>query len=98
MDRERIIAKLRQHEPELKGAGILSLSLFGSVASGDAAARSDIDLMAEFDRAKKISILGRVHLQNRMMDLLGAPVDVADRKMLRPEVLERAQRESILVF
>jgi predicted nucleotidyltransferase len=54
--------------------------------------------MAEFDRNKKLSLIGRVHLENRMTDILGITVDVSDRRMLRPEVLERAQRESILVF
>jgi len=31
MDRETVIAKLRDHEAELKSAGVLSLRLFGSV-------------------------------------------------------------------
>jgi predicted nucleotidyltransferase len=35
MDKSTIIAKLREHEPELKAAGIVRLSLFGSVARGD---------------------------------------------------------------
>jgi len=35
MDKSIIIAKLREHEPELKAAGIVRLSLFGSVARGD---------------------------------------------------------------
>ncbi len=68
------------------------------MARGDASSKSDVDLMAEFDREKTISLLGRVHLENRMTDILGVTVDVSDRTMLRPEVLERAQRESILVF
>jgi uncharacterized protein len=98
MERDHIIAKLREHEPELKASGILRLSLFGSVARGDASSRSDVDLMAEFDRERKLSLIGRIHLENRMTDILGVAVDVADKRMLRPEVLERAQRESILVF
>jgi len=34
IDKSAVIAKLRQHEPELKAAGIVRLSLFGSVARG----------------------------------------------------------------
>jgi predicted nucleotidyltransferase len=35
MDREHVIATLRQHEPELKAAGIVHLRLHGSVARAD---------------------------------------------------------------
>lgn len=52
MDRERVISKLREHERELRAAGIMALSLFGSVARGDANEQSDVDLMADFDGAK----------------------------------------------
>jgi hypothetical protein len=41
MDKSVVFAKLRAHEPELKAAGISRLSLFGSVARGDANAESD---------------------------------------------------------
>jgi len=45
-----------------------------------------------------LSLIGRVHLGNRLTDILGVKADLADRAMLRPEVLEEAQRESVLVF
>jgi predicted nucleotidyltransferase len=98
MDREHIIATLREHEAELKSAGVVRLSLFGSVARGDSTAQSDVDLMAEFDAAKKFSVLGRVRLENRLADLLGAKVDLAHTTMLRDGVRERATREAVLVF
>jgi predicted nucleotidyltransferase len=99
MDRSTIIARLREHEPELKAAGIEHLSLHGSYARGAAISEaSDVDVIADFDRAKKLSLIGRVHLENRLTDILGIKADLADRAMLRPEVLERAQRESVLVF
>ena len=39
-----------------------------------------------------------MHLENRITDILGLKADSSDRKMLRPEVLERVERESVLVF
>jgi predicted nucleotidyltransferase len=36
--------------------------------------------------------------KNRLSDILGIKADLADRAMLRPELLERVQRESVLVF
>jgi predicted nucleotidyltransferase len=99
MDRSAIIARLREHEGELKEAGIQHLSLHGSYARGTAIREaSDVDIIADFDRARKLSLIGRVHLENRLTDILGVKADLADRAMLRPEVLEKAQRESVLVF
>ena len=99
MDSSTIIARLRDHEVELKAAGIEHLSLHGSYARGTAIARaSDVDIIADFDRAKKLSLIGRVHLENRLTEILGVKADLADRAMLRPEVLEAARRESVLVF
>jgi predicted nucleotidyltransferase len=99
MDRKQVIATLREHQPELKAAGIEHLFLHGSYARGTAIHEvSDVDVIADFDRSKKLSLIGRVHLENRLTDILGVKADLADRAMLRPEVLERAQRESVLVF
>ena len=99
MDKSTIIARLRDHEGELKAAGIEHLSLHGSYARGTAiGGASDVDIIADFDRAKKLSLLGRVHLENRLTDILGVKADLADLAMLRPEVLEEARRESVLVF
>ena len=98
MDKSTVIAKLREHEPELKAAGIVRLSLFGSVARGEATPQSDVDLMAEFDAARKYTVLDRVHLENQIADILGAKVDLAHMPMLRDGIRERAVREAVLVF
>jgi len=99
MDKSTIIAKLREYEGELRAAGVEHLLLHGSYARGTAIREaSDVDVVADFDRAKKLSLIGRVHLENRITDILGVKADLSDRKMLRPEVLERAERESVLVF
>jgi hypothetical protein len=98
MDKSTVIAKLRQNEPELKAAGIIRLSLFGSVARGDASAKSDIDLMAEFDPARQFSLLDMVGLENRLADILGARVDLTPAKSLKEHIRDRVTREAILAF
>jgi predicted nucleotidyltransferase len=98
LDKSTIIAKLRENEPSLKAAGIVHLQVHGSIVRDEATAFSDVDLIADFARSKKLSLLARINLENRLTDILGVRADLADREMLRPEVLERAQRESILVF
>jgi len=99
MDKNQVIAALRAHEPELKAAGVEHLFLHGSYARGTAVRElSDVDVIAEFDRSKRLSLIGRARLENRLTDILGVKADLADRSLLRPEVLEQANRESVLVF
>jgi len=45
MDREQARAALRSCEPELKALGVVSASIFGLVARGDAGPDSDIDVV-----------------------------------------------------
>jgi predicted nucleotidyltransferase len=44
MERGEVIAKLKQHEAELKRFGVEHLYLFGSTARGEAGEDSDVDL------------------------------------------------------
>jgi uncharacterized protein len=48
MDKDQIIAKLRQHEDELRSAGAEHMSIFGSVARGEATEESDLDVLVKF--------------------------------------------------
>src|SRR5262249_20883395 len=98
MDRDFVITKLREHEPELKAAGIVHLHLHGSLARGAATASSDVDLIAEFDSTKHLSLLDMVGLENRLSDLLCAPVDLSPQHTLKQPVADRAAREGVRAF
>ena len=98
MDKEYVIAKLREHEPELKASGIVHLRLHGSVARGTASEKSDVDLIAEFDATKRLSLLDMVGLENRLADLLGLPVDLSPQHTLKRPISEKAAHEAVLAF
>lgn len=98
MDRDYVITKLREHEPELKAAGIVHLRLHGSLARGTATAQSDIDLIAEFDKSRHLSLLDMVGIENRLSGLLGAPVDLSPEHTLKQPVATRAAHEAVLAF
>jgi uncharacterized protein len=98
MDREHVLAKLRAHERELKEAGIVRLSLFGSTARGDAGPDSDVDLLAAFDDTRRISLLDIVGMENQIADLLGCPVDLAEEGCLKPHVQKNVEAEVIRAF
>ena len=78
-----VIATLRAHEVELRRAGIRHLSLFGSVARGDAEADSDVDLAAELDPEAGIGLFALGALERRLAELVGRKVD------LLPEPVEK---------
>jgi predicted nucleotidyltransferase len=67
---DEVIATLRAHEAELRAAGIRRLSLFGSVARGEAGPDSDIDLAVELDRDAKIGLFELAGLVQRISELL----------------------------
>ena len=98
MNREAIIAALRAHEPELKAAGVVRLSLFGSTARGTARADSDIDLLAAFDDARPLSLLDVIRIENRIADLLGQPVDLIEEGTLKPRLRQAVDREAVRAF
>jgi len=98
MNREHIVATLRAHETELRAAGVVHLRIFGSVARGEANDRSDVDLLAEFDPAKRQTLVTLGGLQSGLEEWLGAHVDLSSAAWLKSAVSERAQRESIIAF
>jgi len=98
MKRADVIATLRAHEPELRAAGIVRLSLFGSTARDEARAGSDIDLLAAFDDTRALSLLDVIGIENRLADLLGQPVDLSEEGTLRPRARQSASRETVRAF
>lgn len=95
---EQVTAVLRSHAQELNSSGILHLALHGSVARGEARADSDVDLIADFDRTKGLSLFDLVGLQLRLSGILDATVDLSDRRFLKDEVKNRAAKDAVVVF
>ena len=98
MNREQVIAKLRTHERQLKEAGIVRLSLFGSMARNDAGRDSDVDLLAAFDESRRLSLLDVIHIENQLADLLGCSVDLSEEGMLKPHVQKSVETEAVRAF
>ena len=98
MNRDDVIAVLRAHEPALKAAGVVRLSLFGSTSRDAARPDSDIDLLAAFDEARPRSLLDVIRIENQIADLLGQPVDLIEEGTLRPRVRQNVDREAVRAF
>src|SRR5579863_225162 len=85
MNRERVLTTLRTHEAELKAAGVLSLSVFGSTGRGDANEYSDVDVavrLADNFSNGGLDYFGRLEeLERRLSQMLGCKVDVIEEPM-----------------
>ena len=75
--------------------GVQSLALFGSVARDEATAKSDVDLLVEFNRP--VGYFGLFALQDYLEQLLGCPVDLGTPDSLKPYLRERIQGELLRV-
>ncbi len=95
---ERVVATLRAYEAELRHAGIRRLSLFGSVARGDAQADSDVDLAAELDPAARIDLVRLVALERQLTEILGCPVDLLPEPVEKPCLRANIERDRIRAF
>jgi predicted nucleotidyltransferase len=95
---EYIIGTLRAHEAELRRAGIRRLSLFGSIARGDAEAASDVDLAAEFDPAAHMDLFRLNALEHRLAEILGRRVDLLPEPVEKPRLRANIDRDRQRAF
>jgi predicted nucleotidyltransferase len=94
--REEVQRRLSERRAELAELGVGSLEIFGSVARGEAAAASDVDLLVEFDRAIGLFHFSRV--QQRLEQILGCPVDLVMRDAVKPQLRDRILRDAVRAF
>jgi len=98
-ERERVLRVLRAHEAEIRAQGVTRLRLFGSMARAEAGPGSDVDLIADIDRATRFSLIDLVGLQSYLADLVGRDVDVGTTvAKMRPRMRQRFEAEAIEVF
>jgi hypothetical protein len=98
LDRENILSVLRDHAPELREAGLVHLRVFGSFARNQANDKSDIDLLADFDRSKQITLVTLGSLESRLSMLLGMKVELSSPDWMREPIRARAMREAVVAF
>jgi len=84
-NRDDVIERCRQAEPEIRRMGVRRIALFGSMARGEAAADSDVDLLVEFEPGGK-SFDRFLALSELLERLLGRRVDLVTTEALSPYI------------
>lgn len=94
MTREDILTILRAHKAEIqKKYPVASLALFGSFARGEQTAKSDVDLLVEFNGPIGLEV---VDLVEDLEKLLGVKkVDLISRKYLKPHYRPYIEADAI---
>ncbi len=102
MNRDQAAGILRAHEPELRAAGIESLSIFGSVARGEATSGSDVDVVIRLTSEASqggFAYFGRLEtVAQRLRDILGCPVDVVAEPVHRERLRREIEKEAMLAY
>jgi hypothetical protein len=97
MKREEVIARLRQHEADLKRLGVEHLYLFGSVARGDARENSDIDLFFDYEKGK-LGIFELMDVKTFTASILGHSTDIMTRDSLHKTLRRTIESTALRVF
>ncbi len=100
--RSELLQVLRAHEAELRARGVETLTLFGSMARGDATGASDVDLAIRpgagfssggFDHFGRLDAL-----RDRLMAVLGCEVDLVEENAARARLRQVIETEGVRAF
>ena len=101
MEREQAIDALRAHEHEFRAAGVLSVSLFGSVARGENPAH-DVDVVVRLGdnfSERGLDYISRLDdLEQRLSGILGCKVDVVEEPVRKQRFQREIDRDRALAF
>ena len=97
MNRSEAIARLREHEAELRQLGVRRLYLFGSTARDEARDDSDIDLFFDYERGA-FGLFELMDVKERTSSILGHRADIMTRDSLHRTLRESIEAEAVPVF
>jgi len=97
MERSEAIARLKQHEAELKRLGVEHLYLFGSTARGEARVDSDIDLF--FDHPEgSLGLFALIDVKEEAARIVGHKTDIMTRRSLHPVLRDGIEASALQIF
>ena len=97
MDRPDAIARLREHEAELKRLGVQHLYLFGSTARGEARDDSDVDLFFDYERGR-FGLFDLMEVKETAARILGCKADIMTRDSIHKLLRQRVEASAVPVF
>lgn len=77
---------------------VLKAWLFGSFARGEETPESDVDILVEYDKNARISLLTISHMMGELEKSTGRKVDLIEEGCLLPFAVESANRDKQLIY
>lgn len=93
MERDEVLSILKRRRQKLKKFGVRSLSIYGSIARGQARKTSDVDILVDLE--KPVGLFEFARLKLYLEEVLGREVDLVTPQALRPELRETILQEAI---
>lgn len=94
MNKQVILTQLTGRMEEIRQRfSVRRLSVFGSVARGEASEGSDVDVLVVFDRKATFDLF--MDLKFYLEELLGTGVDLVTDKALRPQIRRTIEQEMV---
>lgn len=99
MELAEVLAILRAHEAELRARGVESLSVFGSVARGEAGPESDVDLAARLAPDAKMTSVDFHGVREFISRTLRSEIDlIAEPIAFRPSLQREVEADRAVAF
>jgi predicted nucleotidyltransferase len=86
-----VLTIIAAHEDELRHRHVATLSVFGSVARGEARPNSDVDLLVEFDQTATFDLY--LELKEYLEQILDHQVDLVTSKAVLPRLRPYIERD-----
>ncbi len=77
---------------------IMFMAVFGSFARGEQKKTSDLDIVIEFDKTKRKSLLDLIHAENELTKTFKRKVDLGLLHSLNPLVAEDVKKEMRIIY
>ncbi len=98
INKESLLSSLKLHRKKIRSYGVTSLGLFGSFSKNTATAKSDIDLLVDFDPSQK-SFDNFMDLTFFLEELYGRKIQLVTRqslsKYIGPHILKEVENVGI---
>ncbi len=91
-------AMTQQIAEYFKTQPVVKAWLFGSYARGEETADSDVDILVEYDKDARISLLTISHMMGELEKSTGRRVDLVEDGCLLPFAVESANRDKKLIY
>ncbi len=98
MNKNEIISYLQEQQPYFYNTfGIKFIGLFGSFSRGDETKESDIDILYNIEKDKKLSMFKYLKILSQLEDFFHKKIDLVRADTLKPTLKKYIEKDLIYV-